>query len=287
MLISGFTFVRNAIKLKYPIKEAILSILPICDEFVINVCKSEDDTLNFIKSIVSPKIKIIESDWDETWQSKGLLLSENTNIALNKCQGTWCFYIQGDEVVHEDDLKEIQNKCNEYKDNKNIEALVFNYFHFYGSYKVIATARNWYRREVRIIKNNIGAKSVGDAQGFKVKNNKPLGALLNARIFHYGWVRNPKDMGLKNKHFFRLWHGLRYDNAFDNFNFEQQYGLKYFTHSHPALMNTQIKSQNWDFKIDKTCIKWNLKNIRYFVSDIIEQASGIRLGEHKNFRLVK
>ncbi|MBM3912615.1 MAG: glycosyltransferase family 2 protein, partial [Sphingomonadales bacterium] len=45
MKVSGFTFIRNAVLLDYPILEAIRSILPLCDEIVVAVGKSEDETL--------------------------------------------------------------------------------------------------------------------------------------------------------------------------------------------------------------------------------------------------
>ena len=48
MKVTGFTFIRNAIRYDYPVKEAILSILPLCDEFVVAVGKSDDDTRSLI-----------------------------------------------------------------------------------------------------------------------------------------------------------------------------------------------------------------------------------------------
>src|SRR5665213_914838 len=106
MKISGFTIVRNAVKFNYPVVESICSILPICDEFIVNVGDSDDGTLEMIKSIASPKIKIIETKWD---MSQGpTVLSEQTNIALKHCSGQWAFYLQTDEVIHERDLPNIK-----------------------------------------------------------------------------------------------------------------------------------------------------------------------------------
>ena len=51
MKISAFTFIRNGQILGYPFLQSIESILPIVDEFVINVGESEDDTLILIQSI--------------------------------------------------------------------------------------------------------------------------------------------------------------------------------------------------------------------------------------------
>ena len=106
--ISGFTFIRNAVKFDYPIVEAITSILPICDEFIVNVGNSDDDTLSLITSIGSEKIKIIESVWDENLRIGGQVLAQQTDIAFSNCISDWCFYIQADEVVHEQYLPSIR-----------------------------------------------------------------------------------------------------------------------------------------------------------------------------------
>ena len=61
MKVSGFTFIRNALKLDYPVKEAILSILPIVDEMIVAVGKSDDETRILIDSL-GDKIKIIKTN---------------------------------------------------------------------------------------------------------------------------------------------------------------------------------------------------------------------------------
>ncbi len=71
MKVSAFTFIKNGQMLGYPFLESIQSILPIVDEFIINVGKSEDNTLELISSISSPKIRIIESEWNDTMQDRG------------------------------------------------------------------------------------------------------------------------------------------------------------------------------------------------------------------------
>ena len=62
MKVSAFTFIKNGQILGYPFLESIQSILPIVDEFVVNVGESEDDTLALIKSIKSRKIRIRPKD---------------------------------------------------------------------------------------------------------------------------------------------------------------------------------------------------------------------------------
>ena len=286
MLVSGFTVIRNAELMGYPVVQSIQSILPLVDEFVIGVGQSDDNTRKIIEAINNPKIKIFDSFWDTNQTTKGLILSEKTNEALEKCQGDWCFYLQADEVVHEQDFAAIFNSLEKYRTDDSIDGLLFKYIHFYGTYNVIATARNWYRNEVRIIKRKSGARSVGDAQGFRVRGLKPRVKACGATIFHYGWVKPPEMMGQKNKLMFRWWHGHKFDDAFKGFAYKTGYGLRYFKGSHPAIMKELVAKQNWDFKLKKGFEDWQYKDFKNLMSDMLEKITGKRFGEHKNYILL-
>ncbi|MBK9247596.1 MAG: hypothetical protein IPM69_05660 [Ignavibacteria bacterium] len=167
MNISGFTFVRNAEIFDYPVIESIHSLLPLCDELIVAVGKSDDRTLQLIHDIADPRIKIIETIWDETLRSGGRILAEQTNISLEHCKGDWCIYLQADEVLHEDDYPIIRQDITNAHSNLHIEALLFAYRHFYGSYDYIGSGRQWYRQEIRCVRNTGNVISWGDAQGFR------------------------------------------------------------------------------------------------------------------------
>jgi hypothetical protein len=217
-----------------------------------------------------------------------LILSEKTNEALDHCQGLWCFYLQADEVIHEDDLPQIKKALELYKDSPEVEGLLFKYIHFYGSYNVIATARNWYRNEVRIVKKNSLTRSVGDAQGFRVAGRKPRVVPCGARVFHYGWVKAPEAMAEKNKHMFRWWHGNKYDDSFKDFAYKTSYGLRYFTEQHPKAMVPLVARQSWKFPLKRWGQDWNLRDVKNMLSDMVEKITGgFRIGEHKNYELLK
>ncbi len=208
MKVAGFTFVRNAIKYDYPIVEAITSILPLCDEVVVAVGQSEDDTLGLIKSIGSPKIKIIETIWDDSLRSGGKVLAVETNKALAAVasDADWCFYIQGDEVVHEQYLPVIKKAMQENLDKPSVEGLLFHYTHFYGSYQYVGNAHRWYRREIRVIRNTGKVRSYKDAQGFRTIDNQKLKVkLIDAYIYHYGWVKPPEVQKQKMKGSLNFW----------------------------------------------------------------------------------
>jgi hypothetical protein len=289
MKISGFTIVRNALKFDYPVKEAICSILPICDEFIVAVGKSEDETLELIKSIGSPKIKIIETVWNDSLREGGKLLAIETNKAFNAVSPDtdWCFYIQADEVVHEKYLPIIKDAMKKHQDNKNVEGLLFNYLHFYGSYDYVGDSRKWYRKEIRVIKNNKEISSYRDAQGFRKNKQKLKVKPIDAYIYHYGWVKPPDKQQEKQKHFHKMWHDDKWmsNNIPDEneFDYSQIDSLVLFSGSHPELMKERIQKQNWKFSFDPTKKKISLKNKLLL---FIERLIGWRIGEYKNYRII-
>jgi hypothetical protein len=289
MYVSGFTIVRNAIKFDYPIIEAITSILPVCDEFIVCVGNSEDETLALIEQIDSPKIKIIHSVWDDSLREGGQVLAIETNKAFDAVseKSDWAFYIQGDEVVHEKYLPIIKQGMEQFKDNVEVEGLLFNYTHFYGSYNYTGNSRKWYRNEIRIIKNNKQIRSYKDAQGFRIQNRKLNVKPIQASIFHYGWVKPPKQQQAKQQNFHKMWHDdewlKQHIGDSEEFDYSLIDSLVEFKGSHPAVMTERLKKFNWNFNFDKSKIKLSLKD-KLLLG--IEHTSGWRPGEYKNYRII-
>lgn len=290
MKVAGFTIIRNAVKYDYPVKEAILSVLPLCDDFIVLHGNSEDETLELLKSINSPKIKIIQSVWDDTLREGGKVLAEETNKAFRKISKdtTWCFYIQSDEVLHEKFIPVLQDSMKKYEEDRRVEGLVFDYTHFYGSYDYIGDSRSWYKREVRIIRCDEEIYSFRDAQGFQ-KKGRPLNVKHSgASIFHYGWVKHPKFQQEKQKNFNKLWHDDSWMDKniekTDEFDYSKIDSLTLFEGTHPEVMKNRIEKMNWKFNFDPTRKNLSFKNkIHYF----LKKYMGISLGEYKNYRILK
>ncbi|MBI2604513.1 MAG: hypothetical protein HYW49_00385 [Deltaproteobacteria bacterium] len=212
LLTSGFTFIRNAVKFDFPIKECIDSMLPIVDELVVNVGLSDDGTEALVAGIAarSSKIRVINSVWDDSKTSEGLVLSEQTNIALDACRGKWCLYLQADEALHENEHRVIARAI-ETEDRSLIpvDGFRLRYFHFYGGYSMIQRPWNWYPSEIRVIRRDSGARSFGDAQTFRLRagDRVPRSRLIDAHVYHYGHARAPEVMQKKIAYFHRFWHG--------------------------------------------------------------------------------
>jgi hypothetical protein len=288
--VTGFTFIRNAIKLDYPIVEAIKSILPICDDFVVAVGNSEDETLKLIQSIAPSKIRILETIWDDSLRENGAVLADETNKAFQAIgkESDWAFYIQGDEVIHEQYLETIKRAMVHYKDRSDIDGLLFNYLHFYGSYDYVGASSSWYGEEIRVIKNNKNIYSFKDAQGFRKNDNQKLNvAKIPAFVYHYGWVKEPKAMQLKQESFNKLWHDDNWmeENIVksDFFEYEEHISqLKVFDGSHPQLMKDRINRKNWKFDFD---ISRNKRSFKDLLKDFLKKI-GIN-SNYQNYRLIE
>jgi glycosyltransferase involved in cell wall biosynthesis len=292
--ISGFTFIKNGLTLGYPILESVLAIESICEEVIINVgfddqnLEKDDGTYAYLtESLKGDKFKFVKSWWDPAMTKHGLILSQQTNIALSHCTGDYCQYIQGDECIHEDDLKYILDGVEEMEKNKEIDGLIFNYMHFYGNVDTYKFTRSLYRREVRLVRNHKGIKSWLDAQGFRHVNDTKIKArLINARIFHYGWARAEQVMKKKVVVFDTFYHGDVKQERAKNFKYERCWGLRKFKLTHPKVMKSWIeKNKNpIDLMALPLTIDWNVPGLMF--TDGIEAVTGYRLGEYKNYKRV-
>ncbi|MEW6056829.1 MAG: glycosyltransferase family 2 protein [Bdellovibrionota bacterium] len=300
MLVSGFTIIRNGVKFDFPFLESIQSALPVCDEFVVNIGVSEDSTKKVLEDFraalpqaEAAKLKFFDSQWpvDSAEKRKGgQILADQTNLALSQCQGTWCLYLQADEVLHEEDHAKLRSQLEQYSKNTKIEGVVLNYVHFYGTYNVIQTSRSAYRREVRIIRNRIGVQSIGDAQGFRHDDGRKLNAVVSrASVYHYGWVRPQEVMKAKTAFMDTLYHPeatVDLPATGNNYLYKRIVGLRPFTGSHPKFMQARVEgSPRFDFSKVPKVFHW--KDTWKVLSGWIEQITGVRLFEYKNYRRIR
>lgn len=284
MKVTGFTFVRNAVKFDYPVAEAIRSILPLCDELVVSVGNSDDGTLELIQSIDSDKIRIYHSTWDDSLREGGRVLAVETDKAYAHVSEdtTWAFYIQADEVVHEDDYPAIRAAMELYKDDKRMEGLLFNYRHFYGSYDYVGDSRTWYNKEIRIIRKDARIRSYRDAQGFRLDGRKLQVKPVAACMHHYGWVKNPAEQSLKLQNAARIYSGN--EVTFNDFDYSGIDSLQRFTGKHPVVMWGRIEKKNWQFEYDIS--RKNFKGVKRKLLYWIEKRFGVRLFDYRNYKLI-
>jgi len=286
MKVSAFTFIKNGQILGYPFLQSIQSILPIVDEFVINVGESEDETLKMINSIEDKKIRIIESKWNDGMTDRGYVYGQQKMIAQYNCTGDWAFYIEGDEVYHEKDLEQIRECMEMHLNDSNVEALVFDFKHFYGNANSVLNSPGWYRSEARIIKNSIRSYAPDGLFWLILSSNKkgryPRAKSTGLTCYHYGWVRSELQMNLKSSKVQKYWGG---EPAIIDYSQMDQSIIEEFRGSHPEVIKDWLPKDDGLYITDLT-YKLTQKQKKHQLMIRIEKIFGVDLSK-KHFKLVR
>lgn len=293
MKVVGVSFIKNAVLYDFPIKEALLSIEPLCHEIIVAVGDCTDGTRELVQSVHPTKIKIIDTVWNKNLNKDGVVLADETNKVLQaafKTNADWIIYIQGDEVLHENGYDEIIQAMQLHKHNPKVDGLLLQYKHFYGSYDYVATSSHWYKNEIRIIKNNPAIYSYKDAQGFRKNNNEKLNVKpLKAFMHHYGWVKEPKVMMDKLFHAGTLWQGSNLEEErkkhyhLVEFDYSKIDILEKFKGKHPKTIQTRLNKVNWTFSHDIS--KNNIK-FKERLKRLIRKITGKNLFEYQNYKII-
>jgi hypothetical protein len=289
-MLSGFTIVRNAVKLDFPIVAAIRSVLEVCDEVVVNVGKSEDETRDVVASIGDPRIRILDTEWDFT--KRNLMLSIETQRAMDACRGAWGIYIQADEVLHETGARLLKEKVAEWDRDDRVEGLLVKYVHFYGGFDTVATSRRWYRREVRCVRlgRDRDIRPYQGAQGFRVgpRYRKIRARVTDAEMFHYGWARPAKAIRQKleiSKTIYP-WGRKRIEEELKRGYLEWIPLLRPFAGDHPRAARDWLAPRVHDPDRVIGPRRFKLEHLRFYVSDWIERLTGARVFEFRNYEVI-
>ena len=284
--VSGFTIVRNAIKLDFPIEASIRSLLPVCDEVVVNVGRSEDETLALVRSIADPRVRILETEWDMS--RRNTVLGQETLSAMRACAHPWGIYIQADEVLHERGAQELAAAILRHDGDPRVEGLLVRYLHFYGGFDTIATHRRWYRREVRAVRLDpaLDIRPFQGAQGFRVgpEHRKIRARLTTAEMFHYGWARPARALREKRELGKTMYPWRNADERQPLLAWVP--GIRPFHGTHPAVARRWIEPRRLDPERVIAPHRFRVGFLRYYISGAIERLTGIRPFEFRNYKLV-
>lgn len=287
MVISGFTIVRNAVRLDFPVVESIRSILPLCDEVVVNVGASDDETLDLVRSIGDPRVRILETVWD--FSRRETLLADETLRAMRACRGTWGVCVQADEVLHESGVSSLRRVIAESDADPRVEGLLVRYRHFFGDPGTEAVNRRWYRREVRVVRLDpaLAIHPFRDAQGFRVGpgHRRIRARITDAEMFHYGWARSAFALRGRKSEDRRLYAKVHEPGATEPL-LRWFPGLRPFTGAHPLVARDWVERHHHDPDRTVSTPTFEWKHLRFYASDLIERLTGARVFEFRNYRLV-
>ena len=149
-------------------------------------------------------------------------------------------------------------------------------------------SRKWYAHEIRMIRNNKIITAYRDAQGFRIGKTKLPVAVVDATVYHYGWVKSPQKMRKKQKESSQFWNDdtqmEKIKASPDYYDFSGYDSLEKFTGTHPNVMLDRINKKNWAIDLDISKKKFSLKNklLYYF-----EKLTGIRPFDFKNYKIIR
>jgi hypothetical protein len=294
MRIEGFTYVRNGLKMGYPFLPSINSVLPIVDQLFVVVGDSEDGSREAIENLKNDKIVIVDSIWEEEKRVNGEIFKDQANLGLQKVTGDWAIHIQADEVLNEADGEKLINYIHKADELKEVDGLLFPFYHFWGDYQHIRKTRRTHAFEIRAFKNNRNVQSYRDSQGFRIfkpesseNNGTKLKVLkTDIPIYHYAYTRHPKLMNKKSNYFDRFWHSnewLKNNTKEADFDYNEVDRLEAYEGLHPIYMRDVIKQKDWEFNYDPS-----KSNMRYKdrILNGFERQFKHRLFEYKNYKLV-
>ena len=290
MKISGFTFIRNGNALGYPFAPSIRSLLPLCDEVIVNVPRSTDGTLDSVKAIGEPKIRIVETAWDDKAPAGDPVIRGHTNLALEQCTGDWCVCIQGDEVLHESTIPAMRAAMERELNNTRVQGLLVDYTHFYGSFWTYGYSHGWYRSEIRVMRRDPTIRAMGGAQSFETTDGRKLRVKHSGGSYlHYGHALRPDVAQRKYAGLAELYNNQDRIKELEARQrvYEPDHKVKRFTGTHPAVMRDLVAAADWTYESPDPFIRVSRK---YFWKDVayqIERFTGLTLGVRRNYRLVK
>ena len=299
MKISACTYVRNGLHYMYPFLESIQSVLPIVDEYVVVIGDSTDGTREAVMNLNSDKIVIVDTVWDLKLRTGGKLFAQQSNIALDNTTGDWILPIQADELIHEDDIQRLREHILRYDKDEDVQGLLFPFLNFWGNYFHLQTGRRVHRYEIRALRRDPLIRAYKDSQGFRKfsslenykqgeKGEKLNVAKIDIPVYHYFKTRPPRKMKEKSIFFASFYHNdeelSKHVHQGEEFDYHKVDRVEPFQGSHPRIMGPVIEANNWDFRYDRRKRKIPF---RYIFLNTIERLTGWRIGEYKNYRVIK
>ena len=283
MKVSGFTFLRNAQINGYPFIESMRSALPLVDEYVAAVGVGDDDTLGQVKKIKDPKIKVIETIWNENMHDRGFVYGQQKMIAQYCCSGDWALYLEADEVLHEAELDRVHTSMKQNINNKQVEALYFNFLHFYGTPSQIGIAG--YRKAPRIIRNTLRTIAPDGLFWVVLEKNKvgryPRAVSAGANIYHYGHCRSVAKMAEKLKRVGKYWGNEH--KTFDGYGSIDIAEIRPFHGSHPKIMDKWLENEAEKVFHQDPLFKLSRRDRRNRVRFALEEALNVEISK-KHFK---
>jgi hypothetical protein len=280
----GFSILRNGVKYDYSFKESLLSLSGLVESTYLALDPGEDSTKEELSAL--PSLKIIPSTWDMSLK-KGLVLSVETNKALDGVRANhgeddeaWGIYLQADEVLHEEDYQLLKRDILRAQ-SEGYDAISFRYLHFWQTHHHLVISKKWYPQEIRAIKIKSKIESWGDAQGFrnfsKIFNSE-------ARIFHYGHVREQNSYNEKMRDMGKFYHSAEMleEKLSSGLKDSKKNRCVFYFGTHPLVMKDRIIRMGDIWQLEERDEIYIVGNRENYSPQVIESIAAKKVNWCKN-----
>ena len=123
--ISGYTTTKDCVEQDYPFQECIESMLGFCDEVVVVDGGSTDGTWEKLEELAEKDKRLIVHQQKRDWTAPRFAVFDGMQKALARslCTSDFCWQMDSDEIVHEDDYDTIKKIVRYLPKNIEIMAL--------------------------------------------------------------------------------------------------------------------------------------------------------------------
>lgn len=208
----------NVTIMDYPLEEAVYTALQICDEAVIVMGQSQDDTEQRVWSIfegyepgrvvMCKQYFVYDRGWQQRWW----------NFAVAQTDAEWLLWLDADEAIHEGKV----GKIHDLMEKPDCGLIRFPFLHFYATkdYAIrmpLVHNTRMGRRSIgyRMVNwctdqtpNNAACQVVFGLDGIEANAHSWEGEYIedvDAPIYHYGWCRDATALAISQvKH--RAWY---------------------------------------------------------------------------------
>jgi len=209
--LTGHLIIRNGNYYDYCWKQAVASIIDVCDEFVILEAYSDkDNTYEECLALgekYAPKLRVIRGEWEGN-EPKGYefrRLARLTNQCIENCNTRWNWQVQGDESYHEYGMEAVRRVVEgKTRFGDKPKAAMFRFTHLVGN--------PWtqfpfvYQASVRMAQTFSTWRS--DNDGWRMHYSDPEDNYVihmeYPMCFHYGKLGHPFKKLMKERDFQEL-----------------------------------------------------------------------------------
>lgn len=199
--LAGIVCVRNGDALDYSWREAVHSLLQVCDEVLISDCDSTDGTREAMNAweCVSTKITLCNYPWSNP-ERTDQWYPEWVNYARQHSKAKHCIYLDADEVLHEDDYGLIRKAADQG------QTLFFKRLNFWrDAQSLIPEGVCCGTKVLRMAPSNMPVPS--DYPWLPAEETMKQAQESNIRVFHYGFLRKREAFFKKARVVQRIWAG--------------------------------------------------------------------------------